>query len=147
MLLKGNTTKNVQLGDKVWIALDGPKAKSYASSNNNIATVSSNGEVKLIKAGTVKITVTMTTGGKWVLTLNVTDAAKLNKTSLSLKVGKTFTLKVSGLAGRQVTWSSSNKSVATVKNGKVTAKKGGKCTIYAQIKNGKKLKCTVNVYR
>ena len=73
------------------------------------------------------------------------DPAKLSQTSVTLKVNKTATLKISGLAGRPVTWSTSNQSVATVKSGKITAKNGGKCTITAQIKNGKKLTCTVTV--
>ena len=43
------------------------------------------------------------------------------------------------------TWSSSDKKVATVKAGKVTAVKAGTCTITAQVNNGKKLTCKVTV--
>lgn len=48
---------------------------------------------------------------------------KLNKTKISLNVKKSYQLKVEGTSAK-VTWSSSNKKVATVsKNGKVTGKK------------------------
>lgn len=68
----------------------------------------------------------------------------LNKTSVSLKVGKTCKLKVSGTT-KTVKWSSKKKSVATVsQTGKVTAKKAGTTTIVAKV-SGKTLKCKVTV--
>ncbi len=75
---------------------------------------------------------------------NSLAAAKLNKTSLSLGIGSTYTLKVSGTSS-SVKWKSSNKSVAKVsKKGKVTAKKKGTATISAKV-SGSKLKCKVTV--
>lgn len=69
---------------------------------------------------------------------------KLNKKSLSLDVGKTYTLKVSGTKSK-ITWSSSNKAVVTVStNGKVTAKKEGTATVTALV-NKKKYTCKVTV--
>jgi uncharacterized protein YjdB len=67
----------------------------------------------------------------------------LNKRKLTLTVGKTGTFKVTG-AGT-VTWTSSNKKVATVSSkGKVTAKGAGSCTV--TLKTSKKTyKCTVRV--
>ena len=41
------------------------------------------------------------------------SAAKLNKKSLSLNVGKSYILKISGTKGK-ITWTSSKKRVATV---------------------------------
>ena len=72
------------------------------------------------------------------------SAAKLNKKSVSLNVGKTYTLKATGTKGK-ITWTSSNKSVATVSSkGAVKAKKKGTAVI--TVKYGKKkLKCTVTV--
>ena len=69
---------------------------------------------------------------------------KLNKTKISVKTGKTYTLKVNGTT-RMPKWKSSNKKVATVsKTGKVTAKKAGTAKITATI--GKtRLTCTVKV--
>ena len=72
---------------------------------------------------------------------------KLNKTKISVKTGKTYTLKVNGTT-RMPKWKSSNKKVATVsKTGKVTAKKAGtKIKISRNIKYYKtRLTCTVNV--
>lgn len=69
---------------------------------------------------------------------------KLNKSTLTLKKGKSYTLKLNNASGK-VTWSTSKKSVATVnKNGKVTAKKKGTATITAKA-GGKKYKCKVTV--
>ena len=68
---------------------------------------------------------------------------KLSKTKLSLYVKKTATLKLKG--AKKVTWSSSNKKVATVtKKGKVTAVKKGTATITAKA-GKKKYKCKVTV--
>ena len=148
LLLKGNAAKKVQVGDKIRIALDGPKAEYYHSNNNNVAAVSSDGTLNLKKAGTAKITAKAKSGDEWELELKVFNAPTLSRTDLSLKKGKSFWLKVNGLfSGRKITWTSTNKNIATVYNGKVTAKKPGKCTIYAQVKNGVKLKCTVKVMK
>ncbi|MCD8078067.1 MAG: lectin like domain-containing protein [Lachnospiraceae bacterium] len=74
----------------------------------------------------------------------------LNKTSLSLTVGKTSTLKATHTPTRTtdsetVTWSSSDTSVATVSSaGKVTAKGVGTAKITAKI-GSKKATCTVTV--
>lgn len=69
---------------------------------------------------------------------------KLNTTKVTLSVGDTKQLKVSGTK-KKVAWSSSKKSVATVsKKGKVTAKKAGTATITAKV-GKKKLTCKVTV--
>ena len=69
---------------------------------------------------------------------------KLNKSKVTLNVGKSYKLKVSGTK-KTPKWKSGNTKVATVnKSGKVTAKKAGKAKIQA-IVGGKKLVCTVTV--
>jgi uncharacterized protein YjdB len=62
---------------------------------------------------------------------------------MTLTVGKTGTFKATGAGS--VTWTSSNKKVATVSSkGKVTAKGTGSCTV--TLKTSKKTyKCTVRV--
>lgn len=71
---------------------------------------------------------------------------KLNKTKVTLKVGKSTKLKVKG-TNKKVKWSSSKKKIATVnKNGKVVAKKIGKTTITAKVSN-KKYTCKVTVVK
>lgn len=77
-------------------------------------------------------------------------SVKVNKSSLSLTAGKSYTLKASDPVKSsyrsQVTWSSSNKKIATVSSsGKVTAKSAGKVTITARISNGQRSSCTVTV--
>ena len=72
-------------------------------------------------------------------------APKLNKTRLTLCKGERYKLKVTGTK-KKITWSSTNRKVATVsKKGVVTAKKKGKAKIKAKIKNGKTLRCIVTV--
>ena len=76
-------------------------------------------------------------------------SVSLNKTSLTLDVGKSYTLTKTVSPSNAVTsytWSSSNTSVATVdKNGKVTAKASGTATITVKTSNGKTANCKVTV--
>lgn len=68
----------------------------------------------------------------------------LSKKKLTVKVGKSKTLKVNDAEGT-VKWSSNKKKVAKVnKNGKITGVKAGKATITAKV-DGKTLKCKVTV--
>ncbi|MCM1578986.1 MAG: CAP domain-containing protein [Ruminococcus sp.] len=68
---------------------------------------------------------------------------KLSSTSLTLTVGTSKTLKVTGAGS--VKWSCSDASVCTVNSGgKVTAKGAGTATVYAKA-DGKTLSCKVNV--
>ena len=70
---------------------------------------------------------------------------KLNKTSLTLKKGKKSTLKILNVYGKNITWKSSNKKIATVSaKGVVKAVKKGKAVITAKV-DGKTLKCNVKV--
>lgn len=76
--------------------------------------------------------------------VQATSNIKLNKTRLTLYVGSTETLVVTGTT-EKVTWKSSNKKVATVnENGKITAKKKGTTLVTANV-SGKILKCKVSV--
>ena len=72
----------------------------------------------------------------------------LNHSTYTLKKGKSVTLKVSvtpKLASKKdIIWKSSKKSVATVKDGTVTAKKKGNTKITAQVK-GTKIKATCKI--
>lgn len=73
----------------------------------------------------------------------------LNKLSLTLKIGESETLTVmiqpSNATDKSVTWTSSNTSVATVSNGKVTAEAEGTATITVKAHNGQKAKCVITV--
>ena len=76
-------------------------------------------------------------------------SVSLNKTSLTLDVGKSYTLTKTvspSNAATSYTWRSSNTSVATVdSNGKVTAKASGTATITVKTSNGKTAICKVTV--
>ena len=76
-----------------------------------------------------------------------TEAAsniQLNKSDITIQVGKTYDLKVKGTK-KKVKWKTANKKIATVNSkGKVTGEEVGTTTITAKI--GKKsLKCKVTV--
>ena len=77
-------------------------------------------------------------------------SVSLNKTTLSMSVGGTEILTATVLpekaTNKTVTWESSNKAVATVSNGTVTAISEGSATITVKSADGKKsAKCEVTV--
>lgn len=97
--------------------------------------------VKAVKAG--KTIVTAKIGNKkYQCKVNVVNP-KLNRSSLTLKTGQSYTLKMTGGTGR-IVWSSGNSAVAGVSKGKVSAKKNGNVIISAK-QNGITKKCRVTV--
>ena len=75
---------------------------------------------------------------------NAKTQIRLNKTSIVLTKGQQKKLTVLGTK-KSVTWSSKNRSIATVtKSGTVHAKKSGTTYVYAKV-SGKTLKCKVTV--
>ena len=129
------------------------KTLTWSSSNTAVATVNSSGKVTAKSGGTATITA-KTANGKTAsckITVRVYPTAiKLSKTSGTIDVGKTLTLKAtytpSDTTVKTLTWSSSNTKVATVNSsGKVTAKKVGTATITAKTSNGKKAVCKITV--
>lgn len=95
-------------------------------------------------AGCLVLAMCMLICGFGMNTQVVNAKAKLNKTDITLSVGKTSQLKVSGTK-KKIKWSSNKKSVAAVSSsGKVTAKKKGTAVITAKA-GSKKLTCKVTV--
>ena len=98
--------------------------------------------------GTVAETYAKEKGFKFI-EISEPTSVSLNKTSLTLDVGKSYTLTKTVSPSNAVTsytWSSSNTSVATVDgNGKVTAKASGTATITVKTSNGKTATCKVTV--
>lgn len=70
-------------------------------------------------------------------------SVKLNKTSISLFVGKTYTLKLEGTT-RKAAWSSSSSAASINQEGKVTARRKGTAYITAKV-GAKKYRCKVTV--
>ncbi|MCC8106710.1 MAG: Ig-like domain-containing protein [Clostridiales bacterium] len=133
----------------------GDSVVSWKSSNTKIVTVSSKGKITAKnKAGTAYITITLKSGKTQKIKVTVQKSAvkttkiTVDSKKVSLKKGKTYTIKatISPITSVQkVTYSSSNKKVATVSSkGKITAKKKGTATI--TVKSGsKKVKIKVTV--
>lgn len=132
------------------------KKVSWTSSDNGIATVS-NGKVTAVKAGTATITVKTEDGNK-TASCAVTVAPKvypvesvtLDKTAIELTEGEKITLTAtvnpSNATNKNVSWSSSDTSIASVANGEVTAVKAGTATITVKTEDGNKTAtCTVTV--
>lgn len=75
----------------------------------------------------------------------VKKTLKVSKTSLNVKVGKKVTIKATTTPKAKISYTSSNKKVATVSSkGVVTGKKAGKATITVKA-NGKTVKVKVTV--
>ena len=113
---------------------DAAKTVTYTTSNNAVATVSSTGVVKGIKAGTVTITATTSTGLKTTCKGTVkAPSVKFAKSSAVVYTGKTATVKATLAGVSSVTYKSSNTKIATVnsKTGTVKGIKAGTVTITA----------------
>lgn len=147
-LQKKQTTKKVTV-----TMANGDSVVSWKSSNKKIATVDKNGVIKAgNKKGTAKITVTLKSGKTATLTVKVQSAKVATKkitglkSTVTLKKGKKLTLKpiLSPITSQdKVTYTSSNKKIATVSSkGVITGKKKGTAKI--TVKAGKK-KFTVKV--
>ncbi|MDF2567024.1 MAG: Ig-like surface protein, partial [Oscillospiraceae bacterium] len=130
------------------------KNVNWFTSNEKVATVDANGNVKAIGNGTATITAITASGTKIAkCTVAVTTpvtSVKLNATTATINKGSsqnlTATINPSTASNKEVQWTSGNKNVATVdSNGKVTAKAFGVTTIYATTSNGLKASCTVYV--
>lgn len=130
------------------------KALAYKSSNKKIVTVSKKGKVTAKKKGKAKVTAYAKANKKKKVVITVTvgtpvSKIKLNKKKATLKVKKTLKLKATvtpkKASNKKVVWKTSNKKIATVKNGKVTAKKAGKATITAVAADGSGKKATAKI--
>lgn len=131
----------------------------WTSSNENVATVDSNGKVTAKASGTATITATTvgtTEGGETLsdtCTVTVTNpltAFTLDKTSVTIERGGTAQLSIASTTPTNPdaytpSWTSGNSSYATIdQNGKVTAVGIGTTTITVTI-NGVSQTCTVSV--
>ena len=135
-------TKDITIGKGKTYAIEqtfSGKA-TFKTSNKKIAVIK-NGKIIGKAIGKAKITI-RDKGNTYIYIITVAKAY-LNQNEIIINVGKTVNLKIKGMKGK-VKWSSLNKKVATVKNGKVTGKKTGKTVIQAKI-NGTILKCNVKV--
>ena len=131
------------------------KKVTWSSSNKEVATVSSSGVVTAVKKGAAVITAT-TKDGSYTATCTVdvyvgVSSVTLNSEKVKLPKGETTvlsaTVKPSDAENKNIVWSTSDKSVATVsQTGLVTGKKKGTVTITVTTEEGsKKDSCIVEV--
>ena len=133
------------------------KAVTWLSSDEKVATVDDTGKVTAVNAGEAKITVTTDDGGFTAeCTVTVSPAPvdvegiALDKDTATVYIGKTATLKAIftplSATNKNVTWESSNETVATVENGVVTAVAEGEAIITVTTEDGGfTATCTVTV--
>ena len=130
------------------------KSVTWTTSNSSVATVSA-GKVTAKGAGTATITAKTVNGMIAKCTVKVTNpvvhpnSVKLSASTLSITAGNAATLTAtvypSNATNKSVTWTTSNSSVATVSNGRVSAKSAGTAVITARTVNGLTASCTVTV--
>ena len=126
---------------------------SWKSSNDNVATVSQEGNVTAVSEGNCVITVTVD-GVKAECDVTVAivripvTSVSINQTSADLLVGETLQLTATVIpdnaTDKTVTWTTSNADVASVDNGLVTAMTAGDAIITAS-SGDYSATCTVNV--
>ncbi len=123
----------------------------WKSSNKKVAKVNSRGKVTAIGAGTATITAYARNGNAAKASCRIkvkSDPIKLNVSQLNLTVGQKAKLKAtSDMESSTYTWSSSDKTVATVtKKGKVKGMQPGTAVITARrAADGSTAACTVTV--
>ena len=110
----------------------------WSSRNTSVATVDANGLVTGLKRGSATIDAKATDGSNTstYLTVTVTQpvtSASLKEDEVTVATNRTVQLNVTLLPkdanDRSVTWVSSDESIATVRNGQVTGRKAGDCTV------------------
>lgn len=152
-----NTKVSVLTGEKYSVTLKGVSSKKkksvkWRSNSKNLVVSYSKKDTRSAtfyarKAGTYKVIATY--GKKNYVAVVKVSKKGMNAASRTLNNGQKYTLKLKGVKGK-AKWSSSKKSVVTVKaakNGKsavITAKKPGSATITATV-GKKKLVCVVKV--
>ena len=124
------------------------KGVAWTSSNQSVATVDSDGNVKPLKEGNTVITVTTADGNKTAIcsvTVKKQSSSgvfELASSAANVEVGKTVQLSANQIV---TSWTSSDASVAKVdSSGKVTGVKVGTATITAASSSGT-ASCTVTV--
>ncbi|MDD6620537.1 MAG: leucine-rich repeat protein [Eubacteriales bacterium] len=125
---------------------------TWKSTNTNIATVDNTGLVtaKGVGSATIKLTVGNVSASCSVTVLQLVTSISLNRTSLMLNALDTFELRATvypaDANNKNVAWSSSNESVATVDdNGVVTAHSKGNAVITVASQDGSNISKSCNV--
>lgn len=114
---------------------------SWRSSKPSIVSVSNKGKVTAKKKG--KSTITAQIGSIQRKCSVTVEEPKLSAKKISLDLKQTKKIKLSGCK-HKIKWSTSDASIAKIKNGVITARDVGNAKITAKV-HGKKFTCKVNV--
>lgn len=142
LVVLSRDTYDLYIGDSIGVQAEGGTGSySYQSSDEDVVTVSRNGEMTAVGTGTATITVSSGEAKEATCRVTVKDyQMSLIPGSLPLFVDGSAVLSVSGIPGNaEISWGSSNRKVATVnKSGKVTGVSTGSATITATWKHRKR---------
>lgn len=135
-ILKGESTTLTPPAGSTW---------TWSSSNADVASVSSNGEVTGISAGMAIITATGANGLTGTHAITVYDPAITGPANL--EVDESASYEVASAAGGTWTWSSSNADVLAIdaSSGKATAKTAGTAIITAALESNESISATLRV--
>ncbi len=122
----------------------------WTSSNESVAAVDETGRVTGISAGTSVITARYgsVTGSCTVTVKRAASGVYLDRTEMTLEAGYTALLTVSMIpedSTDTIVWTTSNRNVATVNNGLITAQTQGTAVITAKASSGASASCVVKV--
>lgn len=118
----------------------------WTTSNDKVVIVAQSGEIAGVKPGKATITAQV---GKQKAKAEITVKAKplsLSETKIEMDEESDEALSINNYENQKVEWSSSDKSIATVENGIIHAKKEGTVTITATI-DKKDYTCKVTVHK
>jgi len=133
------------------------KGAGWFSSDSAVAAVDHSGKITAITAGSAVISAVTDEGGhiaSCTVTVNPAPVKvtgiTLNYSTLALARGEQFTLAYTinpeNAANQNITWTTSNKNIVTVADGRITALKKGTATITITTEDGKKkATCKVTV--
>lgn len=132
------------------------KKVTWSSSDEEIARVNSEGSITARACGECDILCTAADGSEvsarcHVVVKQMVTSVKLSESKLTLPSGQsaqiTATVSPEDATSRDIVWSSSDSSVASVTaDGKVTAAKGGDCVITCAATDGSEKSATVSVH-
>lgn len=155
-----NVGKTMQIAAEILPADADNKTLAWSSTNEKIATVDGNGVVRGVSAGSVQIKATSTDGSNRAIAISLTvkqpvtkitlkNVKKKTVTKTTMNAGTTYSLVAaispSTATDKSLTWKTSNKKLATVSNGVITALKKGTVTITCIANDGSGVKKTFKV--
>lgn len=148
-VVERNKTLKMNSGDSTTLVLNYGKPLSWFSANSKVATVK-NGKVTALQKGTTNIIAKYDYNIKIVYKLTVNSSPRLSKSTVSVKKGKTATIKIYGKADKVSNQFANSKyaKIVTNKNSstlKIKGMKKGKSTLKIKVNGVKVLPLTVVV--